>query len=58
MKPKHHKIINKYFTVFQKSGKNKNTWLNSLDISRVMKQYEDNYKNFRFLGPSPIDFNI
>ena len=59
MKPKHHKIINKYFApAFPKEWKkNKNTWLNSLDISRVMKQYEDTYKNFRFLGPSPIDFN-
>lgn len=34
-----------------------NTWLNSLDISKVMKQYEEEYKNFKFLGPSPIDFD-
>ena len=34
-----------------------NTWLNSLDISKVMKQYEHDHKNFNFLGPSPIDFD-
>ena len=51
-------LINKYFAPEypKKWKKNKNTWLNSLDISKVMKQYEDSYKNFRFLGPSPIDF--
>jgi len=37
--------------------KNKNEWLNSLDIERVMKQYEKKHNNFDFLGPSPIDFN-
>ena len=36
---------------------NKNEWLNSLDIERVMKQYEKKHNNFDFLGPSPIDFN-
>lgn len=34
-----------------------NTWLNSLDISKVMKQYETDHPNFKFLGPSPIDFD-
>lgn len=33
------------------------TWLNSLDIENVMKQYEKKYSNFEFIGPSPIDFN-
>ena len=37
--------------------KNKNEWLNSLDIERVMKQYEKKYSNFEFLGPSPINFD-
>ena len=36
---------------------NPNTWLNSLDITKVMKQYEKRYKCFRFIGPSPIDFD-
>ena len=34
-----------------------NTWLNSVDINNVMKQYEKTYKNFKFIGPSPIDFD-
>ena len=37
--------------------KNPNTWLTSLDIDRVMKQYEHAYPNFLFIGPSPIDFD-
>jgi len=36
---------------------NRNTWLSSLDILSVMKQYEDKYVCFRFIGPSPIDFD-
>jgi len=35
----------------------KNTWLNSLDIINVMKQYEETYPKFKFIGPSPIDFD-
>lgn len=37
--------------------KNINEWLSSVDIENVMKQYENNYKNFSFIGPSPIDFD-
>lgn len=37
--------------------KNPNEWLSSIDISKVMKQYENKYSNFKFIGPSPIDFN-
>ena len=36
--------------------KNKRTWLNTYDILNVMKQYEQLYKNFEFLGVFPIDF--
>jgi hypothetical protein len=32
-------------------------WLTSIDILDVMKQYEKTYKNFEFLGPSPVDFD-
>jgi hypothetical protein len=32
-------------------------WLNSDDISNVMKQYEKAYPEFRFLGVVPIDFS-
>ena len=37
--------------------KNPNEWLTDLDISKVMKQYESKYKYFKFIGPSPIDFD-
>ena len=37
--------------------KNPNEWLSSVDIMKVMKQYEKAYKCFEFIGPSPIDFN-
>lgn len=37
--------------------KNPKQWLTSIDISKVMKQYEQKYDNFCFLGPSPIDFD-
>ena len=36
--------------------KNPYTWLTSDDIIKVMNQYEKKYKNFKFIGPSPIDF--
>jgi hypothetical protein len=35
--------------------KNKYTWLNTYDILRVMKQYEDKYDDFKFLGVVPSD---
>ena len=41
----------------QEWNNNKKLWLNSLDIMKVMKQYEETYKEFDFLGPSPIDFD-
>lgn len=31
-------------------------WLDSVNIATVMKQYEDPYPQFKFLGPYPIDF--
>jgi len=37
--------------------KNPNEWLNSVDINKVMKQYEHVHPSFVFIGPSPIDFN-
>lgn len=41
----------------EKWHKNPNEWLTSVDIQKVMKQYEKYYKCFEFLGPSPIDFD-
>jgi len=37
-------------------SKNPNEWLSSLEITSVMKQYEKEYPEFDFIGPSPIDF--
>lgn len=37
--------------------RNPNEWLSSIDIMKVMKQYEKAYKCFDFIGPSPIDFD-
>uniref|UniRef100_A0A6C0LBV1 Ubiquitin-like protease family profile domain-containing protein n=1 Tax=viral metagenome TaxID=1070528 RepID=A0A6C0LBV1_9ZZZZ len=37
--------------------KNPNEWLTSTDILSVMKQHEDAYPCFDFIGPSPIDFD-
>lgn len=36
---------------------NKNEWLSNFDISSVMKQYEEKYSNFYFIGPTPMDFD-
>ena len=32
------------------------TWLDSVDISKVMAQYESAFSSFKFFGPAPIDF--
>jgi hypothetical protein len=32
-------------------------WLSNYDIANVMKQYEESHKNFRFIGPTTIDFD-
>ena len=37
--------------------KNKNEWLSNYDIQKVMSQYESIFPEFRFFGPSPIDFD-
>ena len=53
------KIMNNTFAPKQPEiWKRKPTeWLTSIDILNVMKQYETTYKNFEFMGPSPIDFD-
>jgi len=37
--------------------KNSHEWLSSIDLEKVMKQYEHAYPSFSFIGPSPIDFD-
>jgi Ulp1 protease family, C-terminal catalytic domain len=53
------KLIEQRFAPFQPKEwkKNPNEWLSSDDITNVMKQYENKYKCFQFLGPTPIDFD-
>jgi hypothetical protein len=41
----------------QEWKENPNEWLSSMDIIKVMKQYEKAYKCFEFIGPSPIDYD-
>ena len=36
---------------------NKFEWLSTTDIENVIKQYENEYPNFRFIGAVPIDFD-
>ena len=37
--------------------KNPNEWLSNYDIMNVLEQYEERYKHFEFIGPTPIDFD-
>ena len=37
--------------------KKPNEWLSNEDIESVLKQYENKYKCFKFIGPTPIDFD-
>lgn len=37
--------------------KNPREWLNTLNINDVLKQYEDKYKDFKYFGAVPIDFD-
>jgi hypothetical protein len=52
-------LLNETFAPFApKSWKrNPNEWLSSIEIENVMKQYEQAYTCFDFMGPSPIDFD-
>ena len=58
-----HKLDNKAtpFNICTSSAtnmaENPNEWLNSLDITRVMRQFEDKHPSFQFIGPSPTDFD-
>lgn len=37
--------------------KNPDEWLSNYDILDVLQQYEYKYKNFKIIGPTPINFN-
>lgn len=36
---------------------NPDEWLSNYDIFNVIRQYEDTYKDFKFMGPTTIDFD-
>jgi hypothetical protein len=36
---------------------NPDEWLSNFDILEVLKQYEEKHKHFKFIGPTPIDFD-
>jgi len=53
-----HTILDSFSPLAPQEWKSKpNTWLRSSDITNVMKQYENKYPHFRFIGPSPIDYD-
>jgi hypothetical protein len=37
--------------------RNPNAWLSNIDILKVLKQYDKKHADFRFIGPTPIDFD-
>lgn len=44
--------------IFRPDGpQGKFEWLSTLDINKVLEQYENKYQDFKFLGAVPIDFN-
>jgi hypothetical protein len=54
------KKLNEYFFApYQPKEwkKNRSEWLSNFDISKVLKQYEISNKNFKVIGPTPIDFD-
>ena len=53
------RLLGKYLkpTKPQEWDKKQNTWLNTLDINAVMKQYEDKYNDFYYAGAVPNDFD-
>jgi hypothetical protein len=44
------------YTFRPDSPQGKYTWLSTVDINNVMAQYEQKYKDFKFLGAVPMDF--
>jgi len=45
-------------TLKPKAPNGKYEWLSTLDIRDVMEQYEKKYKDFNFIGPYPMDFEM
>jgi len=53
------KLENRFFSPKQpnKWKTNPNEWLSNYDLDNVMKQYEEAYPEYKFIGPTFIDFN-
>lgn len=53
------KIVDEVFAPQAPEEWNKNIdeWLSSVDIVRLMSQFERQYPDFDFMGPSPIDYD-
>ena len=53
------KLKTKYFrpNMPKKWTSNKNEWLTTIDIEKVMNQYKYKYPDFYFIGAVPIDFD-
>ena len=45
-----------YFTFKPKGLETKRTWFNTMNINEIMQQYQDLYKDFKFLGAQPSDY--
>jgi hypothetical protein len=52
-------IVTRYFrpTMPDNWEENKTEWLDTLNITDVIKQYEEAYPEFKFFGANPIDFS-
>lgn len=52
-------LENRYFSPKQpnKWKTNPNEWLSNYDLENVMKQYEEAYPEYKFIGPTFIDYN-
>lgn len=56
----HQRVIDEFVFAPEKPIEWKNNpyeWLSNFDILKVLKQYEKKYRNFKFIGPTPIDFD-
>ena len=56
---KKQEILKEYFRPKMPDSwiENPNEWLDSVNITEVMKQYEEAYPKFKFFGANPIDFS-
>ena len=52
---KYNKEIKSYYKPKKPEGQY--DWLKTTHINEVLKQFEDEYKNFAFMGAVPMDFN-